>query len=103
MTKKPNKRKYTKKNPTPTEKLAELQSNYDALNEQAFLDQQDAEMVVLKERNKNLIEAIETLARSSRLEKQNKDLARFNRSINDTVAVSECEAGYTHSYEGRKT
>lgn len=114
-------KKYTKKNPTPTERFNLLKSDYDGLNAKNatltdilrhkesqcnnlsnLVDSQYEEIAMLRERNLTLIEAVETLARASRLEKQNKDLARFNRSRNDTVAVNECEAGYAHGYEKRR-
>lgn len=120
MRKKQIKRKYTKENPIPTEeKLNLLLSDYDGLytrNQELLrnlsnkekqiqylsdtVDRLYEETATLRERNLTLIEAIEILARTSRVEKQQRDLNRFNRSRNDTVALAnDCEAGYAHGYE----
>lgn len=116
MAKTKTKRKYTKKNPTPTEKLAELQSNYDGLmsrnaalsdilkhkeaqcnNLSNLVDNQHAEIAMLRERSLTLIEAVEVIARASRLNKQQEHLSQFNRTVNE-----QCEAGYAHGYEKQR-
>jgi|SRR6185295_9166896 len=121
MARKPNKRNYTRKNPIPTQKIMTLEgANKDLLgkikaqdeilsmtnrqcgNSSEIVDRQHEEIAMLRERNVTLIEAIEILARASRIEKQNRDLNRFNRSRNDTVSLTDCEAGYAHDYEKRR-
>ena len=121
MARKSNKRNYTRKNPTPTQRIMTLEganqelqgkiraqdevlsmTNRQCGNLSEIVDRQHEEIAMLRERNITLIEAIEILARASRLEKQQKDLSRFNRSRNDTVSLTDCEAGYAHGYEKRR-
>jgi len=119
---KKSRKKYERKSPTPTQKILmldnanqELQQKIKAQDEMlsmvnkqcgnlsSLVDRQYEEIAMLIERNLTLIEAVEILARSSRMEKQQSDLNKFNRSRNDTVSLTDqCEAGYAHGYEKRR-
>lgn len=104
MAKKPNKRKYTRRSQTPTQRITVLEYDNQHLQnkvielskELSYKEQQRqrlaetldncwAKIAELRERNITLIEAVEILARTSRLSKQSKQLQY--KSANEMIAT----------------